>query len=481
MKRTFVSSLLVVLLLNILIKPLWILGIDRGVQNTVGTEAYGLYFALFNFSLLFNIILDLGITNFNNRNIAQHQHLLAKHLVGISILRLLLTLVYFVFGIGLAYVLGYPSSAIIMLFHLMINQCLAAFILYLRSNISGLHLFKTDAFFSVLDRIIMIALCGLMLWGNVENYAITIERFILAQSIAYGITLCSVLIAVLVKSGRIHFYVSKAFFVMILKKSSPYALLILLMSAYFRSDSIMIERLLPNGEYQAGVYAQSYRLLDAAGMFGYLIAGILLPIFSRQLSKKEDVGEMFRLGIILLATPLIILVTAVILYRNYILDILYHQNSPQAPLVLLILMLALIPFSLNYISGTLLTASGNLKKLNKMTFVVMFLNIGLNLLGIPYFGILGAALVALLTQSLMCFLLFRTAIIEFNISGLQQITKRLLLFVIVSVLIFGLIDISNLSEPLAMLFGAIICMLFIIPLKLVSIQDIAHLLSQKRE
>jgi len=31
--------------------------------------------------------------------------------------------------------------------------------MYLRSNLQGLHLFKTDSIVSVLDRIIMIALC----------------------------------------------------------------------------------------------------------------------------------------------------------------------------------------------------------------------------------------------------------------------------------------------------------------------------------
>ena len=62
---------------DFLIKPFWIFGIDRTVQNMIGTEQYGLYYALFNFSFLFNIFLDLGITNFNNRNISQNSFLQA--------------------------------------------------------------------------------------------------------------------------------------------------------------------------------------------------------------------------------------------------------------------------------------------------------------------------------------------------------------------------------------------------------------------
>lgn len=58
------------LLLNLLVKPLWIFVIDRNVQLTVGHEDYGLYGALVSISIIFNILLDLGITNYNNKTLA---------------------------------------------------------------------------------------------------------------------------------------------------------------------------------------------------------------------------------------------------------------------------------------------------------------------------------------------------------------------------------------------------------------------------
>jgi len=51
-----------------------------------------LYFTIFNFSFLFFIFLDLGITNFNNRNIAQNNQLLNKHLAGIGTMKMMLGL-----------------------------------------------------------------------------------------------------------------------------------------------------------------------------------------------------------------------------------------------------------------------------------------------------------------------------------------------------------------------------------------------------
>ena len=61
MRKTFVTNLLLLLFLNLLVKPFYIFGIDRTVQNVVGTEVYGLYAAMFSLSIIFNIILNIFI------------------------------------------------------------------------------------------------------------------------------------------------------------------------------------------------------------------------------------------------------------------------------------------------------------------------------------------------------------------------------------------------------------------------------------
>ena len=94
MRKIFTTNLLLLLSLNILIKPFWIFGIDRTVQNTVGAGEYGIFYTLFNFSLLLNILLDFGITNFNNREISRHPQLLSKYLSNLVGIKILLAIVY---------------------------------------------------------------------------------------------------------------------------------------------------------------------------------------------------------------------------------------------------------------------------------------------------------------------------------------------------------------------------------------------------
>ena len=200
MQRKFITNLILLLSLNLLIKPFWILGIDRVVQNEVGLEAYGSYLIVFNFSFLFNILLDLGITNFNNRNIAQNKQLLNKHFSGIVVLRMMLGLFYLAVTFIIAAIYGFQSEQLYLLGWIAINQFLLSSILYLRSNISGLLLLRTDSLISVLDRLLMIIFCAVLLWGNVTRQPFRIEWFVYAQTLAYLLTTLVALLIVIRKA-----------------------------------------------------------------------------------------------------------------------------------------------------------------------------------------------------------------------------------------------------------------------------------------
>ena len=153
MKKKFITNLVLLLTLNVLIKPFWVFGIDRAVQNVVGAGDYGLYFSLFNFSLIFNIFLDFGITNFNNREISRHPKLLPGNFSNIVGLKISLAVIYGIVSFLVAMIIGYEKVQMRLLWVLLFNQFLASFLMYLRSNVSGMQMFRTDSLLSVLDRV----------------------------------------------------------------------------------------------------------------------------------------------------------------------------------------------------------------------------------------------------------------------------------------------------------------------------------------
>ena len=398
MKKRFFVNLILLLTLNILIKPFWVLGIDRTVQNVVGAADYGLYFSLFNFSILLNIILDFGLTNYNNRNIAQHKQLLSKYLSNIIVLKFVLALFYAVLAITIGFLIGYSWEQFRILLLLVFNQFLLSFILYLRSNISGLHLFKTDSLISVLDRFFMILICSVLLWSNFVDSDFKIEWFVYAQTFSYLFTALIAFFVVLSKAKYIKLKFDKKLLIVILKQTFPFALLVFFMSFYNRFDSVIIERLLENGKEQVGVYAQAFRLLDASTQFALLFAALLLPIFAKMLKKKEPINELVRFSYLLLLTPGIILVVVSVFYRVEIMDLLYKEHVENSSLIFAILISTFLPIATTYIFGTLLTANGNLKKLNIMAGIGVVINLSLNLILIPRLEAKGAAIASIITQ-----------------------------------------------------------------------------------
>jgi O-antigen/teichoic acid export membrane protein len=400
MQKKFLSNLLLIVLLNLLVKPFYILGIDAEVQNRVGEAAYGNYFSLLNFSFLLNILLDFGLTNYNTRNIAQHPQLIANHFGKILGIRFVLFFLYAFATLVSGWFIGYSGQEYYLLLLLVMNQFLVAIIQYARSNFAGLHLFKTDAVISILDRFLLIFITSALLWTNLFDGELKIEWFVYAQTVAYGITALIALGLIYFKIGHLKIRFRLPFSRLVLKQSFPYALLILLMMMYTRIDAVMIERLMVNGDEAAGIYAQGFRYLDAVNMFAMLFAGILLPIFARLLRQKESVNEITSLAFRLLFGVSVLVGITCFFFQKELIELRYENTVPDASVSFGLLILSFIPISMNYVFGTLLTANGNLRQLNQMALAGVLLNVVLNYFLIRGYGIVGAAFATLITQLL---------------------------------------------------------------------------------
>lgn len=471
MQRKFLTNLGFLLLLNLLIKPFWIFGIDRTVQNVVGAQDFGFYFVVFNFSFLFNILLDFGITNFNNKNIAQNSQLLNKHFSGILIIKFLLAIVYFVLTFSVGLLWGFRGNELWMLALLALNQFFISLILYLRSNISALLLFKTDSLLSVLDRMLMIAICSVLLWGNITEQQFRIEWFVYTQTFSYIITAFIAFIIVVKKASFRKLKWNSAFFMMILKQSLPFALLFLLMTFYNRFDTVMIKRMLSGneGNIQAGIYAHAYRLLDASNNIAYLFSVLLLPLFARLIKKGPGLENLVRLSFSILFVGSVILATGSVFYRVELMDLMYENYVQESASVFAVLMGCFVAISTTYVFGTLLTANGSLKMLNLAAALGMLLNIVMNLILIPAYGALGSAWASLVTQFSMAVVQVILAQIIFRFRINPRYLASLFVFIIM-VILFNLISISlNLFWIKSFLLMVAISVLTAMGLKLLDI------------
>ena len=391
----FYSSLGLLIILNVIIKPLWIFGIDRQVQNAVSTEAYGTYFSLLNFSIVFSFLLDWGLTAFFNRQLAANHENFIDKAGSFLFIKLIFAFIYAAIVFGVAYITGIRQWNI--LAGVIAIQVLISLFVFLRSIITAQQWFSTEAWLSVLDKGLMILLCGSFIYFPSFLGAITLERFLQAQ-ISSTLLAISVVLIILIKRGVKLTFGNSLPGRQTLHSALPFAIIVLLMSVHYRLDGFLLERIHTNGAYEAGLYAEAYRLLDASNMAGYLLASFLLPFIARQWSRGNNTdGAILNSRHLLIIFSLLIASTTVFL-APWIQQLLYHNTDIVATEILQWCLPALIGYSLVQVYGTVMTATGQVLPFCYIIFLAVVLNIVLNLLLIPGYGAKGCCIAALISQ-----------------------------------------------------------------------------------
>jgi O-antigen/teichoic acid export membrane protein len=470
MQKKFITNLVFLLVLNFLIKPFYILGIDAEIINRVGPETYGVYFTLFNFSFLFNILLDLGINNYNTTNIARNEHLLSKYFSRLIALKILLVGVYILFTVIIGMVWGYSDYTLKLLLLLTLNQSIVAVVMYLRSNLSGLQLFVKDSIVSVLDRFLMILICSVLLWGDLTDQPFKIEWFIYAQTVSYGITLLLALYWVWKQSTFVKIKFDKLFSLAIIKQSLPYALLVLFMSFYYRSDSVMLQKMLEDGSKQAGYYAQAYRFFEAGNMVAYLFAVLLLPIFSKMIKANQSLVGIVDISFKIIFSGAIILSVMCFQFGDEILNWRYDSIGTQSVALFSVLMFCFVCIATTYVFGTLLTANGDLKTLNILAGSAVVVNICLNLLLIPRWQALGAAVASLITQIIVSIVQIIISKQRFNFKSSFSSIAQFSLFVLGVFVIAYFTHLHIYNWTVALVFFALISFIFAFSIRMIPLR-----------
>jgi len=472
MRKTFLSNLLLLIGINLLIKPFYLLVIEASIQERLGPDAYGMYFALLNISFILNILPDIGITNWNNRHVASNGIIHASQFQKLIRIRILLGLAYLLVCTGVGLFMDYEEHALSWLIVLAFNQVLSTGVLFLRSYLTGMHAFASDRFVSILDRLLLIGMMGAALLWIPRDDVFPISYFIYGQTIAYGATLLVAFILVIrltSKEGKSEALSTDT----ILTSSLPFALLIFFSMISGRVDGVLLERI--KGSFDAGIYAMAFRLGDMLTMISYLFAVLLLPMFSRQLANVEQPRELYGISFRLLLAGCVWVALISIFQAEYILNLLYSEHTAEAAMVLPWTIGAAVMFSLQYATGTLLTAGHHMKLLIVVALLSLMVNLSLNTKLIPYSGAVGAAQAAFMTQTFV-FLIQAVFIQKYYRVWTMKLLIQSTLFIAVSILSANLIAGAHLSAVLTLLSitGAVV---FIgILSKMLPVRDIKKIL-----
>jgi O-antigen/teichoic acid export membrane protein len=387
--KPFLHGLSWLVVLNVLVKPLWVFGIDRKVQLLAGHEAYGTYFSVLNLSIILSIIADAGLTNMLNRQLALRAQLPVGRIMRVKAVLSLLYLIVLLFISWLSHVRYWE---LVWLTGLL--QVASSWLVFFRNMVTGYQLFRSDAWLSVADKSATILICAGLLYIPFSPW-LSLSTFLWIQ---IGTTGAAALAAAWIAFRHHESVAGEWQLGEVFRHSLPFVLLILLMSVHTRLDAFLLERLHPRGAFEAGLYAAAYRLLDAGNTVGYMTASFLVPFAARHLQQKELIDRMVLRLRHLLLTAAVGFAALCFVFAPQLMRLLYHLDGAYPARVLALCVAVLPAYYIIHLYGSLLTASGRLAYFSGVVLTCVLLNTALNLLLIPRLGASACCIAALVSQ-----------------------------------------------------------------------------------
>ena len=361
--------------------------VENLVQDRLGHATFGLVTALSALTLVVAALSDLGLTPYAVQRVAAEPSFLAETFPTLLPLRGVLNFVALAAMLLVGWGLGYRGPELGYLAAIGAALLFAQYGQFLRGTLQAHQKFNTDAVLSVVEKFVLLGAVLLLL-----PLGLTLPNYVGARLGAAALTTALTYGLMTRFFGRIRYRWRGPVARTALRASLPFALMTLLYGVNERIDMVMLERLASPTE--AGYYAGAYRWVDAVMMYAWTV----LPLFfAKFASVPRDAGaqrELLRFGQRIVTLPLLFVV-AFVLFRGEVVFWQFRHSSPaevaRMTLCLKVLFVNVLVHAFFAIYSTLLTSTTHERAVSWLVAGSIALNIGLNLVFLPQFGAVAAA------------------------------------------------------------------------------------------
>jgi O-antigen/teichoic acid export membrane protein len=366
------------------------------LARALGTDGFGVLGFGTAFLSLLGVAASLNTDMYGTREIARSPNDAGSIASAVIGLRLVLSIVVFVIFVGVVYLLDRSQSE--------------KTVLLIQAGGIFVSLFVLDFVFQGLERMginglrqISVALVTL---GGVYLFVRSPDDLRMAAAIPVGAGLLAVgaiwIYAQVSSSGKITglgLTFSLTRWRRILSVSLPMAISGIMHTIIFNTDAVMLGLMSTNE--QTGLYVSAFKIVGLT----LIPAGLLISPFFPSLSAgwddqklRHDRSKTFATSLLIFSLPLVVFIA---LFPELILRVLFGEAFSDAGPVLLILMASMVMMHLRFIYGNPLLAWNDERFLMIATLIGAVLNIVLNYILIPDYGIIGAAYASLISQTVI--------------------------------------------------------------------------------
>ena len=182
--------------------------------------------------------------------------------------------------------------------------------------------------------------------------------------------------------------------------SLPFAVGSILYTIYFSIDIVMLSNLV--GNYATGIYNACYKLISVLTVIQGIYGVVLFPVMNKLFKNEAELLTFtFEKSVKYLLMIIVPLALSIVIYSSDIINFIYGPEYAPAASTLSVLIWTLCLLFVTTICNLLLNASHKEVTVTKIYGIAAAFNIILNLVMIPRFSYIGAAITTVLSDVLI--------------------------------------------------------------------------------
>ncbi|MFZ6028809.1 MAG: flippase [Chloroflexota bacterium] len=377
---------------NLLLKALsFLFGVF--VIRRLGDDRYGQYAIILAFVGLFQIFAEMGMTQFVMREIARNRQKAGQYFWNLVAVRLLLALINILIIPFLAYAYGYASEVILGIFLYTLTFLLAAFEATFQATLTANERLEYISTINVSGQITFMLLGAAFLFSGFSFLWLVVAS-LLAFIPRLGVGIWAV------RRHRLFpqkVQLTPTTWPGLVKSGLPFGVITLTLIIATSIDTVMLSKLEP--EYVVGWYNVAYGLVMSIAFLSNGFKDAIVPSLTRvHTSQPEMVRAWYHHTAKLFVALALPLAVGGMILAEPITVFLYKPEFQPAAAALRILVWD-IPF-LMYAGfcGRITTVIGEERAAARIYTINAAANVLLNLVMIPAYGMLGAAIVTVITD-----------------------------------------------------------------------------------
>ncbi len=375
------------------------------VIRQLGDDRFGQYSIVLGFVGLFQVFLEFGMTQYVMREIAQDRSLAPRLLWDLMAIRFVLALVGMVGITAAGALFGYSTEIVLGIFIYSVSFLLAAFLAPLSALLTSHERFDYTTALEFVGRLLFFALGGFFLLQGM-SYVSLIAANIIPMPIMIGAALWLIHRHRMVEMRpRVDIRRWPA----LMRAGMPFGVISLFLTIAFSIDTVMLSRY--ESDQVVGWYNVAYGLIPSLlFVFGGFKTAMVPSLARTYVAEPMQVNRWYHRSVRFIAIVSLPIAVGGTLVAFPLIRFLYTDEFLPAALALQILIWD-VPF-LMFASfcGNMTTVIGEERAAARVYGINTAANVILNLYAIPRYGLVGAALVTVVTDligALQFYLLLR--------------------------------------------------------------------------